>query len=221
MLTIAPGRDLGYLLGASEFVGKPVDRDRLLGLIRKYSPVGPEATVLVVDDDPVTRGVIARVLSREGWAVTEAENGRVALTQLTTAPIGLVLLDLLMPEMNGFEFLDVLRRQPAWQDVPVVVLTSKDLTPGERVALSGQVEAILQKGAYGRDELLRQVRRMAQRYAPVEQPRASNPGPAVPEPPAAIGTESASEVHTRTPAAIPAGVPAVGPEGDHAEDSDR
>jgi PAS domain S-box-containing protein len=222
MLTMSPGQDLGYLLGASEFVGKPVDKDRLLGLIRKYAPGGPDTAVLVVDDDPATREVVVRVLVREGWAVAEAENGRVALTKMAAGKVGLVLLDLLMPEMNGFEFLDEMRKQPVWKDVPVVVLTSKDLTPAERTHLSGQVEAIIQKGVYGRDELLREVRTMAQRYAPTATILDSGEsGKAVPTAPAATGTESASEVHASTPSAIPAGVPAAGQEVSHAEDSDR
>ena len=213
MLTMSPGRDLGYLLGANEFVGKPVDRDRLLGLIRKYAPAGPESAVLVVDDDPATRGVVSRVLGREGWAVAEAENGRVALEKMAAGKVGLVLLDLLMPEMNGFEFLNELRKQPAWKDVPVVILTSKDLTPAERTHLSGQVEAIIQKGAYGREELLREVRTMAQRFAPPAAVLDSDEvGKAVPEPPAATGTESASEVHTDTLSAKPVeAVSAAGP----------
>ena len=166
MVSMSPGRDMGFLLGASEFVSKPVDNDRLLALIRKYAATAGGGGVLVVDDDPATREVVSRVLAREGWAVAEAENGRVALERLAAARYELVILDLMMPEMDGFAFLTELRKQEAWRNVPVVVMTSSDLTANDRARLSGQVEAIVQKGAYGREELLREVRGMAQRFAP-------------------------------------------------------
>jgi len=114
----------------------------------------------VVEDDEPTRQVLRRSLARQGWSVTEAQNGLVALDRVQQAVPGLILLDLMMPEMDGFEFLAELRQNEAWQTIPVVVLTSKDLAPEERALLSGKVERILQKGAYSRDALLHEVRRI-------------------------------------------------------------
>ena len=96
--------------------------------------------------------------------MAEAENGRVALEQVARHKPELILLDLIMPEMDGFEFLAELRKKEIWQSIPVVVLTSKDLSPGERLQLIGNVERILQKGAYSRDTLLREVRKTVALY---------------------------------------------------------
>jgi CheY-like chemotaxis protein len=92
-----------------------------------------------------------------GWKVTEAENGQVAVEALTATRPDVIILDLMMPKMDGFEFLDELRGQPDWQDIPVVVITAKDLTDEDRNRLNGGVERIIQKS--DRDEMLRQLSR--------------------------------------------------------------
>ena len=89
--------------------------------------------------------------------MTEAENGQVAVEPLTAARPDVIILDLMMPKMDGFEFLDELRRRPDWQDIPVVVITAKDLTDEDRNRLNGGVERIIQKS--DRDEMLRQLSR--------------------------------------------------------------
>jgi len=159
MVTIADDQKLGYALGAADYLTKPVDQQRLLSVIEKHClPLGPRR-VLVVEDDASTRSLFKRLLEKEGWAVVEAENGRVALEQLAGVQPCLILLDLMMPEMDGFEFLEEMRRQEAWRHIPVVVVTSKDLTETDRQRLSGQVDKVLQKGAYRAEDLLGVVRR--------------------------------------------------------------
>ena len=165
MMTITSNQEMGYLLGASEYLTKPIDRDRLTSVLQRYKPSGPADVVLIVEDDAPTREVMRRSLQRQGWAVAEAENGKVGLERVSQRQPGLILLDLMMPEMDGFEFLDELRRHPSWQAIPVVVLTSKDLTPDERTTLSGKVERILQKGAYSREALLVEVRKIVAQCA--------------------------------------------------------
>ena len=98
------------------------------------------------------------ILEREGWIVSEAENGRVALECLELERPDLVLLDLMMPEMDGFEFADRMRRHEQWRSIPIVVVTAHDLDLDERRRLNGYVETILQKEGDTREELLRQVR---------------------------------------------------------------
>jgi signal transduction histidine kinase/CheY-like chemotaxis protein len=155
MLTIVDDRNLGYALGAAEYLTKPVDRERLVAVLKKYRRDLP---VLVVDDDPVLRELLGRTLATAGYTVVEAENGRVALERLREVSPSVILLDLMMPEMDGFEFLVALRDHDAWREIPVVVITARDLSAEDRARLNGRVERILQKGAYGREALLTEVR---------------------------------------------------------------
>ena len=155
MLTIVDDKRMGYALGASEYLTKPIDRERLIAVLTKYRRDLP---VMVVDDDAAIRGLLRRILEAEGYAVVEAQNGRVALERMNEQTPGAILLDLMMPEMDGFEFLSALHGREAWRQVPVVIITAKDLTAEERERLNGSVVRILQKGAYHQSELLAEVR---------------------------------------------------------------
>ena len=157
MLTIMEDRNLGYALGAADYLTKPIDRDRLLAVLARHRRDRP---VLVVEDDADTRELLRRLLERAGFSVVEAETGRVALDRVRAQPPGLILLDLMMPEMDGFEFLAELRRQTGGRGIPVVVVTAKDLTPADHERLNGQVQRILQKGAYTREDLLAELREL-------------------------------------------------------------
>jgi CheY-like chemotaxis protein len=157
MLTILDDNNLGYALGASDYLTKPIDRERLVAVLNHYRRDLP---VLVVDDDPALRELIRRILEREGYRVAEAENGRAALARIRETPPGLILLDLMMPEMDGFEFLAEFRKQDAWRMVPIIVITAKELTQEDHQRLNGYVERILQKGAASRDALLHEVREL-------------------------------------------------------------
>jgi CheY-like chemotaxis protein len=154
MLTMMDDRNLGYALGAADYLTKPIDRDRLLVVLQRYRRDRP---VLVVDDDPDVRLLLRRMLERAEYAVAEAEHGRAALARLAELTPELILLDLMMPEMDGFEFLDELRRRPAGRSIPVVVFTAKELTPEDRRRLSGSVERTLEKGSVTREALLAEV----------------------------------------------------------------
>jgi CheY-like chemotaxis protein len=157
MLTIVDDRNLGYALGASDYLTKPIDRERLAAVLDKYRRDLP---VLVVDDDAEIRQLLRRMLEPDGYRVVEADNGRVALDRLRDVVPSVVLLDLMMPEMDGFEFVAEFRRQPTWRAIPIVVITARDLSREDRERLNGYVQKILQKGAHGRDELLAEVRDM-------------------------------------------------------------
>ncbi len=158
MLTMLDERELGFALGASEYLRKPVDRERLAKLLEGYrSSPGENQRALVVDDEAATRKLLKKGLVKAGWRVDEAENGRVALDRIEAALPDLILLDLMMPVMDGFEFLTQLRSKDAWRKVPVLVVTAKELTDEDRARLSGRVEQVLHKEAYSRDELLGEV----------------------------------------------------------------
>ncbi|NWG14944.1 MAG: response regulator [Acidobacteria bacterium] len=160
MLTMMNDKNLGYALGASDYLTKPIERDRLAAVLSKYRCDVPECSVLLVEDDEVTREMMRRMLEKAGWSVAEAENGRVALERVAECRPELILLDLMMPEMDGFQFIAELRQRPETHNTPIVIITAMDLTEADRQRLNGSVIQILQKGAYGREELLEQVRNL-------------------------------------------------------------
>ncbi|HVO43669.1 MAG TPA: response regulator [Aggregatilineales bacterium] len=158
MMTMVTDRNLGFSLGASDYLTKPVDREQLIRILRKHEAHKADAPILVVEDERDIRFLIVQVLRKEGWKVAEAADGQAALQQVTKARPALILLDLLMPEMNGFEFIDELRKTESWRSIPIVVVTALALTSADRVRLTEQVQRILQKGHYTRDTLLEEVR---------------------------------------------------------------
>jgi CheY-like chemotaxis protein len=169
MLSIVDDKNLGFALGASDYMTKPIDRERLSALLEKYRCVSLSCKVLLVEDDPTTREMMSRMLKEHGWQVIEAENGRRALSQLHESRPDLVLLDLMMPEMDGFQFVSEMQKitDEALRATPIVVVTAKDITEADRAQLNGHVERVLQKGdaLRNRDELFRQVRDMVTTYA--------------------------------------------------------
>ncbi len=130
--------------------------------------------MLVVEDDAATRDVLRRTLEQNGWDVSEAENGRVGLEMMARATPQLILLDLMMPEMDGFEFVSEMRRTEGWRRIPLIVVTAKDLSSEDRARLDGQVRRVFQKGAFTREELVREIRR----YLEEEQARREPTPPA-------------------------------------------
>jgi PAS domain S-box-containing protein len=158
MLTMVDDPERGFTLGAADYATKPVDRARLSHILKKYTCPHPPCPVLMVEDDPATRELTRAILEKEGWMVSEAENGRAALACMERERPSLILLDLMMPEMDGFEFADRVRQHPEWRSIPIVVLTAKDLTAEERRRLDGSVETILRKAGDSRTALLNQVR---------------------------------------------------------------
>jgi hypothetical protein len=156
MVTMAEDKETAFSLGATDFVSKPIERDRLVKVLQKYA--GAQRTILVVEDDAETREMLRRMLEKEGWSVAEAADGRRGLERMRAANPQVVLLDLMLPEMDGFDFLDAMQGDERLAGTPVVVLTAKDLTAEERVALERSAARVLEKGQAGKEQLLRQVR---------------------------------------------------------------
>jgi len=165
MLTMMDDRNMGYALGATDYLTKPIDRERLAGILRKYLIGSPCGTVLVVEDDPMIREQISRLLTAEECVVIVAENGRVALDRLIETLPDVILLDLMMPEMDGFAFAKELRTSEVWRAIPIIVMTAKDLTTSDRQRLQGTVDEIVQKQGDQWDGLLREVSELVRMYA--------------------------------------------------------
>jgi CheY-like chemotaxis protein len=158
MLTMMDDKKRGYALGATNYITKPFDRKHLSKLLKSYGCAHPPCPVLLVDDDATTRRMMRIMLEKAGWSVSEAPNGRAALELVAENRPVLILLDLVMPEMDGFEFADELHRHGEWRSIPIVVLTAKDLTADELRRLDGNVYMVLDKGTSSREELMGQVR---------------------------------------------------------------
>jgi hypothetical protein len=153
---MADDRKEVFRLGASDYVMKPVDPDRLTAILGRYCG-SADRRALVVDDDADLRRHLRDLLEKEGWEVDVAADGREALARLAKQRPGVILLDLVMPGMDGFGFLAALQQQEEVRSVPIVVLTAKDLTIADRQRLSGPIEKILQKGSLSHDQLLAEV----------------------------------------------------------------
>lgn len=160
MLTMVSDQNLGYTLGAADYLVKPIDKDRLVTVLDKYRSGHAAPGVLVVEDDEATREMMLRLLHGMGCAASAASNGVAALERLREHVPQLILLDLMMPEMDGFQFLEEVRTHQAWQRIPIIVLSSMDLTNEDRQRLNGRVLQFLQKGTTSRDDLLNTLRHL-------------------------------------------------------------
>ncbi len=148
----------GMTLGAAGYLTKPIDRDRLIALLQPYQARVRRTRVLLVEDDPTQRERIRSWLESQQWQISEAENGRVALDRLADDVPDIILLDLMMPEMDGFQLITALQERPAWRGIPVIVITSLDLTAADRARLNSGVEEILLKDSFDPARLVAIVR---------------------------------------------------------------
>jgi CheY-like chemotaxis protein/two-component sensor histidine kinase len=164
MITILDEHSLGYALGASDYLLKPVEWNRLKSVMTRYR-TPDNSLILAVDDDEDALQRTATMLERENLNVVTALNGEEALERVALERPGLILLDLVMPVMDGFGFLNALRSRPEWRDIPVLVLTSKDLTREEFERLQRQTSRILMKGDVDLRELAAQIRVMTRKTA--------------------------------------------------------
>jgi PAS domain S-box-containing protein len=172
MATMLDEENQGYSLGATDYLIKPISQEQLRLTLSKYQISNKnQQRVMVVEDDHITRGMMEVMLTRAGWQVYTAENGRKALEILENCDKNqevmpnLILLDLMMPELDGFQVVDRLHRHPTWQNIPVIVLTAKDITLEDRMRLKNGVQNIFQKGAYKRDSLLAEIREQLSRIS--------------------------------------------------------
>ena len=165
MLTIVDDKNMGFALGAVDYFTKPIDWHRLSAALKKHRRAASAQTVLVVEDDATMREMFRRTLERDAWKVIEAENGLHGLARLSEEIPAVILLDLMMPEMDGFTFMEELRKRADCAEVPVIIITAKDLTAEDHERLNGEVSRIIQKSATGIEQLLAEVREVLARQS--------------------------------------------------------
>jgi signal transduction histidine kinase/CheY-like chemotaxis protein len=162
MVSIVDEHRRGIALGAAGYLTKPVDRERLHRLIRRFQAPSRRTRVLMVEDDAVQRERMRGWLEPSQWVVREAANGREALRILRGERPDVILLDLMMPEMDGFEVVAALQKDTGWQDIPVIVITSLDLTAKDRERLNTGVKSVLVKDRFRPEDLIERIRCLVQ-----------------------------------------------------------
>lgn len=163
MYTMVDERNFGIAIGATEYLIKPVSKEEILQVLEKFRHRINSGYILIVDDDPDLRDIATRTIEKEGWSVQSAENGKIALSILEQGMPSIIFLDLMMPVMNGFEFLSVFETHREWDRIPIVIITSRDLSLEERQRLNGTVRKIIQKGDFTPEKLLKQLAQLIPR----------------------------------------------------------
>jgi PAS domain S-box-containing protein len=162
VVSILEERGKGFALGASDYLVKPVDREELIGTVQRVVPAGgPDArgiTILAIDDDPLVLELMDAMLTPEGFTVLKAGDGREGLRLARLRRPDLIVLDLLMPEVDGFQVVDELKRDPATAGIQIIILTSKSLTPQDKDKLNGRIVDLKQKGEFSRAHFVAQLR---------------------------------------------------------------
>jgi DNA-binding response OmpR family regulator len=150
-------------LGADDYFVKPVDRERLLGRVRALaSRTGARPRLLLIDDDAAVHALLDAELSTAGFAIESAFNGEQGLLAAREKSPDVIILDLMMPGMSGFEVADSLKDDPLTANIPILVLTSKEISADERRDLQSKVASFVQKGKSARAQLIREIQRVGQ-----------------------------------------------------------
>jgi len=161
MITILDEHRRGVALGAAGYLTKPIDRERLSRMVSRFRAPARQARVLLVEDDGTQRERLHGWLAGEQWVVQEAANGRDALALLKDSKPDVILLDLMMPEMDGFAVVAALQKEPRWRDIPVIVITARDLDAQDRERLNSGVQSVLVKETFRPADLVERIRRLA------------------------------------------------------------
>ncbi|HWE36142.1 MAG TPA: response regulator [Isosphaeraceae bacterium] len=170
LVTVLQRRGLGLMLGATDYLTKPLDRDRLLRVLAKIRRQQSAGPVLVIDDDPDIRRLLAAELGGEGFEVREAADGVEGLRLAHSEHPSLIVLDLMMPNMDGFEVASRLTQSEATRDIPILVLTAKELNADDIRRLNGKIEEILQKGALSISSLIARLISIFRSFGIPQQP---------------------------------------------------
>jgi len=164
--SIIDNKELGFALGASDYLVKPVDRHVLLDRIREMNMgrAGTTTNILCIDDNSEALELLSSILGPSGYNVITAVSGREGIEKAVSHKPGLVILDLMMPEMDGFEVVGALKNNPVTADIPILILTAKDLTLDDRLRLAGKVESFVRKSCFTKDDLLMHIKDLEVTY---------------------------------------------------------
>ena len=160
MHTIIDNRNLGFAIGAQDYLIKPVNPDLLVQTMKRYTRSSDALNILIIDDDEQQRDMLTRIFAKEGWTMQTADGGRSALSLLAKSVPDVMILDLMMPAMDGFEFLNHVKENDQWSRIPVLILSSMELNKGDIERLSGSVAGILQKQEFDPQQLLTVIQRV-------------------------------------------------------------
>jgi CheY-like chemotaxis protein len=166
MLSVTEEKSMAFAFGAADCLVKPINRKRLGSVVRKVlrEKSGEKRgahRVLIADDDQTTRSMMRRILENDAWEVLEASNGREALEVMQDSTPALVVMDLKMPEMDGFALIHAIRARDEWKSLPIVVMTAMDIDLEEGQRLRRQVQRVVQKGTVNNDDLMVEIRYVA------------------------------------------------------------
>ncbi len=162
--SIIDNKDLGFALGATDYLIKPIDKETLIHTLSQFTLTSKrkrrQVNILLVDDDPVIHKMIEKLLVGEGFNLVHAYNGEEGLRMAIELKPDLILLDLIMPDIDGFEVAENIKKHPISAQIPIFIITSKDLTVEERLKLSGNIERIIGKKSFSAEELSRSIREL-------------------------------------------------------------
>ena len=170
IVTILDNKDMGFTLGAADYLTKPVDQQRLVSIIRRHCNRQSRSPILIIEDDDSSRQLMAGMLEKEGLKVVAVEDAESGLALLAEQEPALILLDLILPGLDGFQFIEAVHENERWRNIPIVVVTAKDLSPQEHEFLNQSAQKIMKKGVYNRDDLLDIVRATMRQRVLHEEP---------------------------------------------------
>jgi CheY-like chemotaxis protein/anti-sigma regulatory factor (Ser/Thr protein kinase) len=156
VLSIIDNKELGFSLGAFDYLVKPLEKEAILSALQRIPDISGKR-VLVVDDDSNTVDLLAQILQDEGYQVKGAYNGKEALQVLEATPQDIIVLDLLMPEMDGFEVIQKIKANQSWKHIPIIVVTAKDLSDSDWKFLRQSVDRIIQKSGLSEKSLMNEI----------------------------------------------------------------
>ncbi len=166
IVSIIDNKDLGFSLGAAEYLIKPIDRTKLIDTVNACIPAGKGAgrhlKILVIDDEEKAIKYMGAVLENAGFEVVKAYSGRAGINLALNSNPDLIILDLMMPDVSGFDVVEKLRTHPSAKGIPIIICSAKDITPEEKKVLNGNILAIVQKGAHTKEDLLSAIKKIEQ-----------------------------------------------------------